>query len=370
MSKRILLVGYYGKANFGDDLLLRITYRLCREYAPDATIYVIVDGNRGEYLATMLPDAVVLPPGRHGEFDMIVHGGGGVFFDFARYDSWQRAAEFALKLIGFKAYLMLEKMLRILCNKKRSSTKVRVGLGIGVGTYSPGSPRLRERLPILADFAALWVRDRVSALNLKRFSGLMKAEIIPGSDLVFLTEYWQHQTIVPSQHRPGEKPKLGIALRDWPLASMKAEILTPLLAKLTEKYVVTGFILDAAADTEVIQILAPYTRHFWQPNNMRVEDFAAHLATQDVLLTSRAHAAICGACVGVPSVIIEIESKLQEVAAMLPQSSVLVDANDTTLWSKAIDQALHLAPEKIAQDCSMNHEASTKALARVSSYFP
>lgn len=370
MTQRLLLVGYYGKANFGDDLLLRITHRLCRNHAPGADISVIVDGDRGDYVATVLPDVTVLPPGRHGQFDMIVHGGGGVFFDFAQYDSWQKAAEFVLKSVGFKCYVVLEKMLRALCKKPRSAARVRVGLGVGIGTYSPGSPRLRERLPILADFTALWVRDRVSAINLKRFSSILQAEIIPGSDLAFLTEYWPERPPSAVPRLPAEKPKLGIALRDWPLASMKPEVLKPLFAKLSEKYAITGFILDAAADTEMMQLLAPYARHFWQPATMRIGDFATWMAQQHVLLTSRAHAAICGAIVGVPSVIIEIEPKLQEVAAMLPQSSVLIRAHDPSQWVKAIEQALHVDLEKIAQDCRMNHEASANALARVRSYFP
>lgn len=369
MTKRLLLVGYYGKANYGDDVLLHTTYRICREYAPDAQINVIVDGNRGDYVAAMLPDVTILPPGRHGAFDMIIHGGGGVFFDFAEYDSWQRAAEFGLKTVGFRCYVIFERLVRALCNKRRSSAKVRVGLGIGVGTYSAGSPRLRERLPILADFAALWVRDRASAVNLKRFSSIMRGELIAGSDLAFLTEYWLQQAAKKITRAPGEKPKLGIALRDWPLASMKSEIVSPLLSKLSEKYTITGLILDAAADTEMIQILAPYTRHFWQPKNQNINEFAAQLAQQDVLLTSRAHAAICGACVGVPSVIVEIESKLQEVAAMLPQSSVLVDANRPQQWAKALEQALQIRPDAISHDCSKNHDASKAALERVKAYF-
>lgn len=370
MTQRVLLVGYYGKANFGDDILLRATYRLCRDALPDAQISIIIDGNRGDYVATLFPEAIILPPGRHGHFDMIVHGGGGVFFDFAAYDSWQHAAEYALRLVGFRCYVLLEKALRVVCNKRRSAAKVRVGLGIGVGTYSPGSPRLRERLPILADFAALWVRDRASAINLKRFSKVMKADIIPGSDLAFLSEYWLEKPANAHKKDASSKPKLGVALRDWPIASMKPESLAPLLAKLSETYTVTGFILDAAADTQMIQILAPYVRHFWQPSTMTVSDFAALIAQQQVLLTSRAHAAICAACVGVPSVIVEIEPKLQEVAAMLPQSSVLVDAHHPEPWAKAIDQALHIAPEKLQQDCMMNHEASAAALQRIRKYFP
>jgi len=78
-APRVLLVGYYGKGNFGDDVLLRVTHRIVTGKLPQARIYILVDGSNGDYVNNMLGDVTLLAPGRHGHFDWIVHGGGGCF---------------------------------------------------------------------------------------------------------------------------------------------------------------------------------------------------------------------------------------------------------------------------------------------------
>jgi polysaccharide pyruvyl transferase WcaK-like protein len=366
MSLRILLMGYYGKGNFGDDVLLCVTHALLRTHYPDAQFSVVVDGAHGDYVKHMLGGVTVLPPGRHGHFDLIVHGGGGVFFDFKEYGLCARMKEYALRAIGFSRYVVLEKYARVLTNKPHSSANVRVGLGIGVGTYSVGSPRLRERLPVLADFKALWVRDAESIRNLGRFKEVMSGQMIRGSDLAFLTQHWLGKTL-PEKLTRATKPRLGIALRDWPISAggIEEPALKALLTEWSEHYEISGFILDAHADPMLQRTLVEYPLRIWQPQQMRMGDFAKALAAQDVLLTSRAHAAICGACVGTPSVIVSIEPKLQQVAAMLPHSAVAVAPNAPETWRAAIDAALAMSQSAIAGDVAANHAQSAMALEAV-----
>ena len=353
-APRILIIGYYGRGNFGDDLLLHITYRLLKSVQPDADISVIADSKNADYISQMLGDVTVLPPGRHGHFDMIVHGGGGVFFGFETGRFGHIVVEKIMQIVGLRHYIRLEKMLRSMVQKPRSSATRRIGIGIGVGTFAPGSQRLRNSLPILADFNALWVRDGKSVKNLNRFTSLMRAEIIHGSDLAFLTDHWIPR-LPPLE--PSPRPRLGIALRDWPRESFSTE----LLKKLSKTYDITGFILDAEADPITQQLFAPYTRVIWRPEHMRVGDFAAALAAQHVILTSRAHGAICSACLGVPTVIVNIEPKLEQVYAMLPNASLLVAANAPQTWEAAIEKALIIPHETILADVQKNMESSTKA---------
>jgi polysaccharide pyruvyl transferase WcaK-like protein/glycosyltransferase involved in cell wall biosynthesis len=318
--RNVLMEGYYGRGNFGDDVLLKVTYNLLKHILPDAQIVLVVGNEQTDYVRTMLDGVDILAPDRHAHFDRIVHGGGGVFFDFRRYGFGYRFAEALLKRFGFPLALNGERILRRACNKPRVSTSRRLGLGIGIGTFSSGSPRLWRSLPILAEFDALWVRDGQSKANLKRFASIMHAELLQGSDLAFLSEYWLPASIPP--RADALRPRLGVVLRDW--SGTDSQALRASIARFAEKYDVTGFIFDEHSDPELGRILSPYTTHVWRPHHMHMDDFARHLAAQDVLLTSRAHGAICGACLGVPSVIVNIEPKLEQIHAMLPNASILV----------------------------------------------
>lgn len=356
-APRVLLVGYYGKGNFGDDVLLKVAYQLLKSTIPNAKISVIVDGDSENYLSKMLGDVDILKPGRHGNFDFIIHGGGGVFFDFATYSFVHRLLEFVIRFLGIGHFISLEKQIRYITNKPRTSAKKRIGIGIGVGTFSSGSLKLwHHSLPILADFDALWVRDADSLENLKRFTTVMKAKKILGSDLAFLTEHW----MPPRTPKPiSLRPRLGIILRDWRMAT--PEVLGELFKKLAQDYDLTGFIFEENHDPKMRALLSPYTTHIWQPQKMSIADFSTLLNAQDVLLTSRAHGAICGACLGIPSVIVNIEPKLEQVHAMLPHVSILVEPHETERWQEALQQARALTPEVIKSDLKHNYNASREA---------
>jgi polysaccharide pyruvyl transferase WcaK-like protein len=363
-ARRILLAGYYGKGNFGDDVLLQVSYRLLKQAMPDADISVLVDGDAGGYVPAMLGEVTVLKPARHGRFDLIVHGGGGVYFDFGEYGARHRQIEKIVERLGLSNYLAAEKLLRSIVSKSRTSTATRLGFGIGVGSYAPGSPRLRADAAILADYDALWVRDAQSIENLERFSSVVTDHVILGSDLAFLTSYWLK---VPAARAAAPRPRLGIALRDWPeeLGGLPDAMLAEIFAALAKEYDMTGFIFDSRADVRLQRLLAPYTSYVWRPGAMRIDDFAARLAQQDVLLTSRFHGAVCSACVGVPSVVVAIEPKLEQLKTMLPNACRIVAAHHTAQWLPALREALAITPHAIAMDVQANRAASAAALTAI-----
>lgn len=361
MSKRIVMEGYYGRGNFGDDVLMQVTYRLLREEFPGAEIAIIATEPSQAYIVKLLDGISIIPPDRHAHSDIVVHGGGGVFFDFAHYGIGRKTGEALIRLIGFSAFLKLAALTRKLTGKDLPTTSCRIGLGIGVGTFTAGSPRMLKSLPILADFKALWVRDTHSIANLKPCTNIMNAEIIEGSDIAFLSEHWLPNAATRSANT---KPKLGIVLRDWPQTDIHE--LRNSIARLIKDYDITGFIFDAKSDVLIRGILTQFPTHVWDPNAMNIADFAAQLAAQDVLLTSRAHGAICGACLGVPSVIVNIEPKMEQVHAMLPNSTVLVGNEN---WRDALKQASAIAPATIAADVTKNRIASQSAWAQMKRWF-
>lgn len=364
----IVLVGYYGRGNFGDDVLLKVTHGILRECYPRAAFTVFVSGQRGGYLMRMLEGEVtVQSPTRLRHVDLIVHGGGGVLFDFRAHGPRARALEWVVRRVGFPAYVRLEQLLRALVRRPRMTASCRVGLGIGVGSFTPGSPKLREALPVLAEMDLLWVRDQESLTHLEPFASVLpQSAIIEGSDLAFLTKHWMPEPSPPADPpaAPGAKPRLGVILRDWPdtLGGMRSSKLAPVLAHLAERYALTGFVFEAEGDPETIAAFAPYPCHVWQPETMTMAAFCELLRGQDVLLTSRAHGAICGACLGVPSAILTIEPKLRQVRAMLPESTVATPPHRPEEWPAAIEAARALPADAIGEDVTRNTAQSEAAL--------
>ncbi|MFZ4125632.1 MAG: polysaccharide pyruvyl transferase family protein [Rickettsiales bacterium] len=362
MSTRILMEGYYGKGNFGDDVLMLATYHLLRRAAPNATISIVIGDTQDDYPRSLLQGIEIERPDRYAQYDIIVHGGGGVFFDFAQYGIVCRTLELLARLIGFNSVVQLERAVRSITGLRRIRGKRRIGLGIGVGTFSKGSPRMLRSLPILAEYDALWLRDAESVTNLEPFTSVMNAALINGSDLAFMSDDW----LPPSTKKPiSAKPRLGIALRDW--KGMEYAQLRTKLAALAQDCTLTGFIFDVAHDPMMREVLAPYPTHIWQPRTMHIHEFAAQIAAQDGLITSRAHGAICGACLSVPSVILDIEPKMKHVHAMLPHCTQLIDKHAP--WESAITTMLALPRERIIEDVARNRAASHAAWEQMKRWF-
>lgn len=362
---RVLLTGYYGRGNFGDDILLKTTYGIMRQRLPEAHISVSIGRHGGDYVRTMLGDVTLIRPDENHHFDLIMHGGGGVFFDFERYGMAHRLYERFTHALGIRFFIKAEQAWR---NISRTTADMRLGMGIGVGTFNPGSARLREKLPVLLDMKAMWVRDAQSLENLKRFDSLMNTHLLKGSDLAFLTEHWMPPLLrTPSPSRP----RLGIILRDQreEKGSLFPAALSSLLERLAQRYDITGFIFDGLYDRKMQAALSPYPTHIWNPEVTGIADYISHLGAQDVLLSSRAHGTICGACAGVPSVIVAIEPKLQQVHEMLPNCTRLVEPRQLEHWEPAIEAMLTIDSARIAFDVQQNRLSSEQALEQISPWF-
>ena len=91
------------------------------------------------------------------------------------------------------------------------------------------------------------------------------------------------------------------------------ESIEKILPYLNKNYELTIFLFDKRTDKKVLQLAKDYNICLWNPVKMSFKEFCFQLETQDVLVTSRAHGAICGAVLGVPSVIIELEPKLKTI---------------------------------------------------------
>lgn len=340
--KKVLLVGYYGKGNFGDDVLFKVTYNFVRQWQPNAEINVLCDEYKEHYLPKLIEEDIrIIEPGNREHFDVIIHGGGGTLFDFKEYGFMDYMINTFIKVIGFSNYQKLESLIRNMTNKKNISSTKRYGFGIGVGTYTKSSKKLKYNIPTLLDFDSLAVRDTLSIENLQKL-GLGK-NIQLGSDLAFLDHFWIPKNIKTPSPAQGKK-RIGLILRDWDSNDDGNYLNTidMMLKTLSEKYEFSFFVLDKRSDKEVINISSNYTTYIWDPMNIKFTDYCETLANQDLVITSRAHGAICGAILGVPSILIEIEPKLKTIHSLLPNATSLIDLESMNL-EKIIEKIENLS---------------------------
>lgn len=363
----VVLIGYYGQGNFGDDILMVVAHALAQKILPGAEMALRI-GTSATYPEKLLGSCIGrLPFGTRGQHRLIVHGGGGTFFDFSSHNLMHQLANTMMLAGGVSTFVRIESALRHAVNRQRLSARTRFGLGLGIGTFSPGSPKLLEALSVLSDFDALWVRDHDSVANLSRLG--VSPTVVRGSDLAFLWEHWCPPSLVLAQPvARSARPRVGVILRDWPTSSGMtfAQGIKPVLEALSKCYELTLLSLDPATDAGTLRALPDFPRVIWQPESMNIGDFVSKMADQDVLLTSRAHGAICGACLGRPSVILGIEPKLKAVHEILPNATRLLELplqQDSII--DQIEQALAIPLDSIAADVLRNRSESEMAMASI-----
>lgn len=366
-APHVVLVGYYGRGNFGDDVLMTVAHGIARVVLPGAAIAVRVEAGVS-YPSRLIGEKVIsIPFGTREKHRLIIHGGGGTFFDFKQNSLLARCGNSLLLSGGVRAFVHAEKALRLVANKPRMSAQTRIGLGLGVGTFTSGSSKLLEALPLLADFDHLWVRDQGSKSNLEKLS--VGPLAIVGSDLAFLSDDWcpVDLKLAPRAKRGG-KPKVGVILRDWPVGSGPnfGEVLRPIMMTLSQNYDITLISFDPTTDSGTLYALKELPQQIWDPQSSNFASFSKMLSGHDALLTSRAHGAICGACLGRPSVILNIEPKLAAVHAMLPNATRLVrpSANAVSI-AILIEEVLAIPIDSIAEDVMFNRASSENALKNI-----
>ena len=173
--KKILLVGYSGQGNFGDDLLLFQAYEYFRTQAKLA-IWSSNLSSYSAYLKQWFPEAEIIKTKRLNitifrDFDGVVYFGGGVFFD---YMSKYPHAKYLKKRLGNFINYNISKVFK---------TRF-VGIGIGLGPFrSENAIKINKNL--LKNFDFVTVRDDESYNIAKSYR--IPTEIYKGFDLSFLS---------------------------------------------------------------------------------------------------------------------------------------------------------------------------------------
>lgn len=362
MISNIVLTGYYGFGNLGDDLLCICTMRIARKLFPAAEVSIFTWSRDPGYLCQLLGETVGIHSGAMPPADLIIHGGGGVFFDFKTGSASTGWANSFIKAIGVRRYAMAVKWYnrRI---RKRTNNPIRVGLGLGVGLYTRSSRRFFSDVLVMADFSYIMVRDIESRKNLSLL-GIRNARV--GTDLAFGYDFSR----ICNDSR--EANEVAFILRDWNYDNTYLTHWLAIAQKLYGAgYQVKIFSFDRDADREYLTLFSAFEQAIWNPRQTAdLPEFLQQLRRARVVVSSRAHGVIAAAGLGIPSFCIEIEPKLRTIASMLPESATLVDAKtDSDSAISGIMRVYQSArPHTPRADVIRNRQILEAAVAQVGNF--
>ncbi len=356
-SIRLLLLGYSGKANFGDDLLLKQAVdALAMEKDISISIHTAENSGNSDYLAKWFPAASILKGPL--TFSIIrshthvVYFGGGVFFEY--------------KQLSLSVFLrrLISQILLFTIPKLFFGVKF-FGIGMGLGPFHSQrgfwltGHRLRH-------FSYLGLRDEDS----RKMAEDMACSHLHVSPDLSLLECLKYQAL-PREHQNSDKRKILVCARHYPHTGHGNQYLQSLRSALTslkEAYPaaeisVFGFQKnhDEAAVESLLDLGIP--GKIWDPMQMQVGEVLQLFASQDLIISSRMHGIFMAGIAGVPSLAIGVHPKLQYASAFFPESRAVDESSDAQALFQAMVSALETKTVQdgarlrgLGEQCRMEYE--------------
>lgn len=376
--KKILLKGYYGFGNLGDDILMKVSCKILKSKYPNANIFIYSENtfnnpnfkcvkDYNSYIHNLLGERYPIIDWTYKEkFDLVFNGGGGLYNDYRDGKILASVANKTTYLFTPQQLYNLEHLLRGFTRKKSNlNYNFRIGFGLGIGPYTPSAPSYVRALAEIGSYDVLFVRDNKSIDFLKKIN--FKSPFYKATDIAFLTQYWLSGKCYNKNLR-GEIYNIGVILRDEKNEKYFSNLKQAILHLESKGFKVNLISFHELEDKKFIEFFSGKVK-VWQPNKLTLNEFLTLLNEQHLLITSRAHGAILGACMGIPSICLGISQKLKEVANMLPQSSCLLlppfDTDDVVNAVNNIVEGYFNVKRKLESDISHNNKIAEEGLMKL-----
>lgn len=319
MERTVLVTGYYGFGNTGDEAILSALVEGLRQRVPSARL-LVTSGDPGQtrqrYGVEALPwrDPLSLSEGVRRS-DLVVIGGGGLFQDYGGIE----AGTLLTPRHGGVTFYAGPAILAALAYKP-------VALyGLGFGPLS--SPEARRIVRAVAGAATrLSVRDAASRALLGQI-GVAESTISVTADPAFLLacEHVRPEDILIGMGLEPKAPIVGVALRPWSRGAEPAAW-EPAVAAALDRFVErTGgtllfvpFEKSPWTDDDDFALASRLRRRLSHPDRAAVlsgllapRDTASLLAGCDLVLGMRFHAAVFALTGGTPPVAIAYDPKVE-----------------------------------------------------------
>jgi polysaccharide pyruvyl transferase WcaK-like protein len=358
---KIILMGYYGFGNLGDDILMITAYKVCLDIFPPSEFIVCTESKNPTYIKKFIPGVRIVNSTANITADMVIHGGGGVFFDFTKSNLKYLVFNYLIKMFGYRNYARTYLWAKSLIGRPYIRTRSRVGLGIGIGTYTNSSNRFLVEILYLSTFDFVIVRDSQSYIYAGQYC--RSSNIHQATDLAFLVDKWNPQHYKKIQNAQS----IGLILRDWPTKNHSSVLLKVASILQSQGLEVKFFAFDSNADKQYIASVPDSSVvHIWQPEKMSIDDFIGELSKCKLVISSRAHGAIISACLGIPILCVAIEPKLARVAEMFKDSTRIIEEpfNEEEIVSIVQDslRRLPMLEQATLQDVGRNKEEISRGI--------
>jgi|GEM_PF-1396276 len=334
---KVLLLGYYGHRNFGDDLLMKLSLDHLRKNPKVTSLAVTCEASGTTYVKNMVPyvDRVELMQKRRnyiGDYDRVIFGGGGTIFEYRANLS--------------VSYLMKKRFTDFLefgLAQRRSGTRfASVGLGIGPFADARATQLAMNRL---TGHDLVYVRDAVSLQHAKA-AGL---DARLSHDLSFL----DFDVIDRIRQSPDKRVnnKYSFIIRNYKYGKSKNRYLDSMLevAENLERNggMVQWLSFQKEYDLPIIDQLQTkgHSVWTWDPDTMKIPDVYAAIADSACVVTARMHGTYAAGMLGIPTVSICLHPKLKFAAEYFSNSIFVAAEPSPDELSEAIKNLMSKAEE-------------------------
>lgn len=329
MPKRVVISGYYGFENFGDELILTVLLGQLKaweciplvlsEHPHDTKTYYHVDSvHRLDFLKIL--DAI------EGS-SAFISGGGGLFQD----------------VTGPMSPLYYGGLIQLAHSKNKP-----VGIfGQGVGPLHGGlSQWVTGRAFKQAGFIA--VRDRKSQLLVEQ---LTEKTPYLMADPVWL---WESDP----RWRNVEQKAIGVSLRPWPqLTDDTLDHIAKTLSQIPQIEQLGVFLLDCQSGSDIIPLAK--LEHRLNILGIPVQwhrglSLAQGFAQCSMVLAMRFHAVLMAALFNIPTISISYDPKVQQLASLLKITDIPIHMLSELLSATTLREKLHYPNQTVVAELKAN----------------
>jgi teichuronic acid biosynthesis glycosyltransferase TuaH len=345
--ERVLVCGYYGFGNTGDEAILSVLVDDLRHLFGGCEISVLSGdpiATSGHFEVEGIPwqsPADLIAAARKS--DLMVLGGGGLIQDYNGFDSSQMLTAWHGDVI-WAEFALFARML----------AKPMAIYGIGVGPLQTEAGRDAARL-VFSLAAASSVRDQESR-SLLQSIGVAPATVVLGGDPVFRLEPSTVEgtdSILEMEGIPPAESTVGVCLRPWRDGLPVTEIAAALDRLIDDRNAQVAFVPfqvaptrnenDSHAAHEVMLAMKSGDRAGIVRGAYGPKEKLALFSQFDAVLAMRLHAAMFGLKAGKPTVAISYDRKVDAMMSDLGLSDFVVPLEGVT--SEGVITTLEKAEE-------------------------
>lgn len=345
MSK-IVISGYYGFNNAGDEALLTAILASLRAIEPDADITVI-SGNPGNTIAkhqvkSLYRFAAVRLLRAIGEADLLISGGGSLLQDVTS----KRSLAYYLSVIAAAKWKKKKVML----------------FAQGIGPIRNRFMRLLTRI-VCNKADLITVRDEESAEELARLGVLPDKVEVTADPVLTLNpaSRLQGKSILAEAGLDPYKPIIGVSVREWPENQRCLQQLATALGALSERHNAQIVILplQVSMDMKASETLRGYLPKMRQKvvllkKTYSTEEFLSIVGSLRLLIAMRLHALVFASVMKVPLMAVSYDPKVDSfVKAIGAQAVGTVETLDAGKVEKAAESLWgaepHMQERRIAE---------------------